>query len=70
MPVETRERARLGRAVGDAAEIVETDLAAARKPDRQRRKIPDAARARERADRLFLARDLAAPTREIDIGRA
>ena len=49
------------------AEFVEPDLAPARQRDRQRREIVELARAGERADRLLLARDLAASAAEIDV---
>ena len=61
------EGARLGRAVGHRPELVEPDLAPARQSDRQRREIFELSRARERADRLLLARELAAPAAEIDV---
>ena len=49
------------------AELVEPDLAPARQRDRQRREIVELSRARERADRLLLAGDLAASAAEIDV---
>ena len=61
------EGARLGRAVGDGREFVEPDLAPARQSDRQRGEIVKLSRARERADRLLLAGDLAAAAAEIDV---
>ena len=64
---EPREGARLRRAVDHRPEFVEPHLAPAWQRDRQRRKIGDAARACERADRLLLARDLAAAAAEIDV---
>ena len=64
---QARERARLGRAVDHRPEFVEPDLAPARQRDRQRGEIGDAARSGQRADRLFLARDLAASAAEIDV---
>ena len=64
---KAREGARLGRAVDDGPEFVEPDLAPARQGDRQRRQILELARAGERADRLLLARELAASAAEIDI---
>src|SRR5271165_1357265 len=64
---EAGEGARLGGAVDNRPEFVEPDFAPARQRDRQRREIGDAARARKRSDRLFLAGDLAAAAAEIDI---
>ena len=64
---EAGEGARLGRTVDDRSELVEPDLASARQRDRQRREIGDAVRARERADRLLLARNLAPSAAEIDV---
>ena len=64
---EAGEGARLGRAVDDRSEFVEPDLASARQRDRQRREIGDAMRARERADRLLLAPNLAPSAAEIDV---
>ena len=49
------------------SEFVEPHLASAGQRDRQRREIGDAARAGERADRLFLTGDLAAAAAEIDV---
>ena len=64
---QPRKSARLGGAVGDRAEFVEPDLAPARQRDRQRGEIGDRTGAGERADRLLLARDLAAAAAEIDV---
>ncbi len=64
---QSREGARLRRAVGDGRELVETNPAPARQSDRQRGQIFQLSRARERADRLLLAGKLAAAAAEIDI---
>ena len=64
---QASEGARFRRAVDYCPELVESHLATARKRDRQRREIGDAARAGERADRLLLAGNLAAAAAEIDV---
>ena len=64
---QAREVRGFGGAVDDSSEFVEPNLAAAGQRDRQRGEIGDAARARERADRLLLARDFAAAAAEIDV---
>ena len=51
----------------DRAELVEAHLAPARQRDRRCREVRDRCGAGERADRLLLARDLAAPAGEIDV---
>ncbi len=61
------EGARLGRSIGDGRELVEPDPAPARQSDRQRGQIFQLSRAGKRANRLFLARELAAAAAEIDI---
>ena len=61
------EGARFGRAVGDGPELVEADPAPAWQSDRQRGQIFELSRASQRADRLFLAGELAPAAAEIDI---
>jgi len=65
LAIDARERAPLGRTVGHGAELVEPHFASARQGDRRLGKFVERVRARKRADRLFAARDFAAPAGQV-----
>ena len=67
--IEACEDARLGDRVLDLRDIVEPELAPAGDHDLGLREIGKALGGRQCADRLFLAAELGAATREIDAGR-
>ena len=65
--VEPRECALLRRRVLDRSQFIQANLAPPGQRNRQGREVPNRVRARERADRLFLARDLAASAAQVDV---
>ena len=70
LAVEAGEGAAVGDGVGDGAEIVQPDLAAAEQRDHGAREIVQRLGAGEGADRLVVLADLGAAAGEVDIGAA
>jgi hypothetical protein len=70
LAVEAGEGAAIGDGVGDGAEIVEPDLAAAEQRNHGAGKVTQRLGARERADRLVVLADLGAAAGNVDIGAA
>ncbi|MHC2689003.1 NTP pyrophosphatase (non-canonical NTP hydrolase) [Bradyrhizobium liaoningense] len=70
LAIEAGEGAAVGDGVGDGAEIVEPDLAAAEQRDHGAGEIAQRLGARERSDRLVVLADLGAAAGDVDIGAA
>ena len=70
LAVQAREGAAVGDGVGDGAEIVEPNLAAAEQRDHGAGEFVQGPGAGERADRLIASADLGAAAGEIDVGAA